>query len=259
MEFCFNRTVPSAGTAVDFFFVLSGFVLAAAYRRPGWEYVTARVVRLYPMVLLGVALGAVLLLSTGMAGDWPPALAFNLAGLPLPGVGYVFDHPLWSIAVEAELSVLFILAARLPTALLVICVLALAAVASPTPSFGGLSALIRGALPFFTGVLIQRVGDRIPTGRFAVPLACLGLALALVLPTGHAPALEALFFAAIVAAGLSPPPAEIQAPMTYLGRLSYPVYALHWPIGWWAANHQLFGRWGSLPCLRRRSLQRTSR
>ena len=54
---------PNAYLAVDFFFALSGFVLAKAYTErlrqvaSVGRFMMTRVVRLYPMVLVGSALG----------------------------------------------------------------------------------------------------------------------------------------------------------------------------------------------------------
>jgi peptidoglycan/LPS O-acetylase OafA/YrhL len=62
-----------AGIAVDFFFLLSGFVLAHAYEprlgRPGGvrAFFRDRVIRLHPLLLLSMV---------------PPALYFLLAGVP---------------------------------------------------------------------------------------------------------------------------------------------------------------------------------
>jgi peptidoglycan/LPS O-acetylase OafA/YrhL len=62
-----KMNVPHADLAVDFFFVLSGFVVAKAYEvkltssMPLSRFVMIRLVRLYPMILAGVVLGAFVL------------------------------------------------------------------------------------------------------------------------------------------------------------------------------------------------------
>jgi peptidoglycan/LPS O-acetylase OafA/YrhL len=56
--------IPYAWLAVDFFFLLSGFVIASAYEArlcasmTFVDFVKIRFVRLYPMILAGVLLGA---------------------------------------------------------------------------------------------------------------------------------------------------------------------------------------------------------
>ena len=62
--------------AVDFFFVLSGFVIGYAYddrwdRMTVWSFFKRRVIRLHPMVVYGCAFGALMfcsLLSTRLLG-----------------------------------------------------------------------------------------------------------------------------------------------------------------------------------------------
>src|SRR5450631_2286933 len=50
--------------AVDFFFLLSGFVVGYAYddrwgRMSTWEFIKIRLVRLHPLVILGTLIGAI--------------------------------------------------------------------------------------------------------------------------------------------------------------------------------------------------------
>ena len=64
---CFDYTpVPHGNLAVDFFFVLSGFVIGYAYD-DRWQkglttvqFIRRRLIRLHPMVVIGVLLGVVL-------------------------------------------------------------------------------------------------------------------------------------------------------------------------------------------------------
>ncbi|MEY4784719.1 MAG: hypothetical protein RIR41_2654, partial [Pseudomonadota bacterium] len=70
-----GELIPGRYLAVDFFFVLSGFVLAHAYGRgleaggSALDFMKARVIRLYPMYLLGLAI-ALSLAVLGAAGGW---------------------------------------------------------------------------------------------------------------------------------------------------------------------------------------------
>jgi len=99
--------------AVDFFFMLSGFVLAYAYeerlRQPGafWPYVRDRIVRLYPMLAMGALVGAVAV-STGpdkvarSAADLGALTLLN--GLALPALWLALPFPIngavWSLFFE---------------------------------------------------------------------------------------------------------------------------------------------------------------
>jgi len=105
--------------AVDFFFALSGFVLAHAYgdklaggRISTREFLAARVVRLYPLYLLGL-LAVLLALSPHL--PWSPTailakLPFALLMLPSPSLSagsflYPFNIPSWSIFYEVLINV----------------------------------------------------------------------------------------------------------------------------------------------------------
>ena len=118
--------------AVDFFFVLSGFVLGYAYDdrwRKGMtasRFMLRRVIRLHPMVILSVALGAVAyLIQGGVQWDGTPvslhwllvALLLGLLLIPvLPGMGadvrgngemFPLNGPSWSLFFEYIGSILY--------------------------------------------------------------------------------------------------------------------------------------------------------
>ena len=119
--------------AVDFFFVLSGFVIGYAYddrwRKGGmtpWRFMLRRVIRLQPMVVLAVILGAIAFIIQGsVQWDGTPvplhlvlmALALGLFMIPLmPGVdadvrgnGEMFplNGPSWSLFFEYIGSILY--------------------------------------------------------------------------------------------------------------------------------------------------------
>ncbi|MDE6377580.1 MAG: acyltransferase, partial [Duncaniella sp.] len=119
--------------AVDFFFVLSGFVLGYAYDRrmasgqlKAGSFMMRRVIRLHPMVILSVILGAVAYLIQGsVKWDGTPvalpyllgALALGLfliptlpaAGVEVRGNGEMFplNGPSWSLFFEYIGSILY--------------------------------------------------------------------------------------------------------------------------------------------------------
>ena len=119
---CFGNTF----VAVDFFFILSGFVICHAYMdklKEGMsvaEYVARRIGRLYPLMVIGLLLGAPIfyLKITAEPGDYPRrdfvvTLLNNLTMLPYltvkKGVGSIFpsDNSLWSISFEMMASLCF--------------------------------------------------------------------------------------------------------------------------------------------------------
>jgi len=105
-------TWSSAALAVDLFFVLSGFVLAYAYEAKlptaSGAFLKARLIRLYPLYLVGTLLGMIEALATMKYGGpaamdratfWT-SLPFSLAMLPTPWQMYPFDGVMWSIFFE---------------------------------------------------------------------------------------------------------------------------------------------------------------
>ena len=104
-----------AALAVDFFFVLSGFVIAYAYDgklKAGMtfaEFAAKRLIRLYPLIFIGVLVGT--LVSVGPAvleeADLKRFLALGFSALVLFPLGallgmqpYPVNNPLWSLFFE---------------------------------------------------------------------------------------------------------------------------------------------------------------
>ncbi|AOY98954.1 hypothetical protein BKK81_06545 [Cupriavidus sp. USMAHM13] len=188
-------TVPNAHLAVDFFFQLSGFVIAFAYLKKIEEgmslgtFVRARVNRLYPIFLVGILLGvavAVAALAFGGAGmsvSWS-GRAFGCAVLPnllmLPAFGcgvdnliFPFNPPMWSVFHEFLVNIaFFLLIPLLRFRLLVLCLppflyllLAPFVLGSGGFDFGFgwgdfLPGFLRTAASFLVGVNIFLAADR---------------------------------------------------------------------------------------------------
>ena len=152
---CFETYIPQIGTqivnhgylAVDFFFVLSGFVIGYAYddrwdRMSTWGFFKRRLVRLHPMVIAGTVIGAALFFFGEYAGfpniskcsGWMFALCFVMGsfmipcgpGLDIRGWGEMnsFNGPNWSLTFEYIGNILYAFVfRRLPKiALAVLCV-----------------------------------------------------------------------------------------------------------------------------------------
>jgi peptidoglycan/LPS O-acetylase OafA/YrhL len=132
--------------AVDFFFILSGFVVGYAYD-DRWKtmtiknFIKRRVIRLHPMVIIGAIIGAILFYFQGCA-TWDvskvsvPTLlvatvlnAFLIPATPgfeIRGVGEMFplNGPSWSLFFEYIGTILYALLIRkLPTRALALMVL----------------------------------------------------------------------------------------------------------------------------------------
>lgn len=116
--------------AVDFFFVLSGFVIGYAYdnrwgRMSTWDFFKRRLVRLHPMVIMGSAIGALLFYFAEserytlieQTAWWQVLLLFLLACTMLPAIprwdirGWQETNPLngptWSLMWEYLANLLY--------------------------------------------------------------------------------------------------------------------------------------------------------
>ena len=151
---CFETYVPVFGTqivnhgylAVDFFFVLSGFVIGYAYddrwdKMTTWGFFKRRLTRLHPMVIAGTLVGAALFFFSSGAfpktlevEGWKFALCFVMGllmipcgnGLDIRGWGELnsFNGPQWTLTFEYIGNILYAFVLRhLPkAALAILCV-----------------------------------------------------------------------------------------------------------------------------------------
>ncbi len=260
----FHLGLPIAGAhlAVDFFFMLSGFVMARTYEErlrtgslsPG-KFLAARYRRLWGWMALGTSLGLMAMAIGGdLSGDLLLAWALMVAMVPavnLAATPYLLNQPLWSIVYELLANAVHALGlARLgkrALALLALgCALGLAhAIANYGFPRGGFAdyhwlVLWRVGLGYVLGVLIWRLWGDMPPLKVppATALALLpGYVLAVWLlevwqaPQPFAPLLFIVVLAPLMMFGgmgarLTGTGRELAAG---LGALSFPLYALHYP------------------------------
>jgi peptidoglycan/LPS O-acetylase OafA/YrhL len=205
--------------AVDFFFLLSGFVIAYAYddrwtHMTQWDFFKRRLVRLQPMVITGSLIGAAMfylqkgsvwpMIATTPVGKMLLVMLVGFTLLPLPASmdirGWSEMHPLngpaWSLFFEYIANILYALGFRkLSNRALGVFVLLAAALLVHLAVFGERGDLIGGwsidpkqlhigfarlLFPFFAGILLMRLGKRIRVpGSFAMCSVLLVVALAL--------------------------------------------------------------------------------
>lgn len=274
-----SNPLRHAYLAVDFFFLLSGFVIGYAYddRWPGLslgDFLRARLIRLHPLVLLSVGLGALCYWLDPFVGESQHVggarlallVGFGALLLPTPSStipGGWLTHPLnspgWSLLQEYLANVAYALVGwrlgrRVLGAVVVVAALALVAAALKHGSLDGgyawhslWMAPVRVAFPFAAGLLLHRLGAHI-----RVPGAYVGLSVLLVLAFA-APAFEPaayyqvfcvlVIFPLIVAMGAGSATAgRLSGLCRFSGRLSYPLYLIHFPFTsifahWRTATH----------------------
>lgn len=113
-----GQLLPFGSLAVDFFFCLSGFVVCHAYTNrlatimSFKEFCVARFLRLYPMIVMGVALGSIWMFTRVYKQNFDVILGFllsiptNLLLLPSPfftqghKIAWPLNSPLWSLTFE---------------------------------------------------------------------------------------------------------------------------------------------------------------
>ncbi len=254
--------VPRAYLAVDFFFLLSGFILARVYERRFVEGMTARqfmlqrYIRLYPLFLIGLTVGIVSALITNAMhrGSLPlgaigTAATTELFMLPSPTWHYIphifpLNKPGWSLFFELVANAIYAFAwTKLSNRVLAVIVAtsgaALIYLCAHGGGYGGAGwgdfawGFPRVCFSFFLGVLIGRCyRSRFVQSPLAalLPIALLPI---LFLPQMAGPVLELviamLVFPLIVAAGASIEPRSPRG-YVFLGSISYPLYAIHEPL-----------------------------
>jgi peptidoglycan/LPS O-acetylase OafA/YrhL len=216
----FAQVLNHGYLAVDFFFLLSGFVIAYAYddrwsSMSQWEFYKRRLIRLQPMVIMGSMVGALLFYfqaspEFSVVASTPAwklllvmLIGFTLipvnSSLDIRGWGemYPLNGPAWSLFFEYIANILYAvgirkLSNRTLTVLvsLAACFLVEVAVTSPRSGLiGGWSldpkelhiGFARVLFPFLAGVLLMRAGKYIHI-KHAFAACSLVLVCALALP-----------------------------------------------------------------------------
>ncbi|MFZ0267556.1 acyltransferase family protein [Caulobacter sp.] len=256
---------------VDFFFCLSGFVLAHAFerRRIGWPaYLWIRIVRIWPLLVLSTLIGAVL--TSRSAPPFWPNLARGLLLIPRLGhpaewtfpTLFPFNPLAWSLCLEVIVSALWFPLRRLPDlGLMAIVVLSGAVMAWVALGLNGVETgwdqatfwlgVVRATFSFSLGWACWRYRALAPKPRLLAPALVLMAALAMPILSGPIlawPILPwnglfdftcvALLFPLLVLVGAHDPKGSVGALCRTAGELSYPLYALHWTT--WAVMLRLY-------------------
>jgi peptidoglycan/LPS O-acetylase OafA/YrhL len=255
---------PAACMAVDFFFMLSGFVIARAYderlqQMMTWrQFMAVRLIRLYPMLFFGTAMGGVLfVVSQHHDHQFHPSVSMLITigsfvllpvGLGVATVAYPLNIAAWSLFFEFAVNALYGSGAGRMTNRHLAAFVAVSGLALvPMAVWGGpyiqigfgnptafLLGFVRVTYPFWAGVLLFRVFPVHVLPSMPVGVAGVVLALALLAPVdnpGYDLTLVLVLFPVIVVFGASARPGGRTArACSALGRLSYPLYLIHVPV-----------------------------
>lgn len=262
----------SAYVAVDMFFVLSGFVIAYAYEKSlqtglsALRFMTARVIRVYPCYLLGSLIGVAFLVAKSGLGEartnltpfWPqlfemPLMIPDVGGGPL----YPANGPVWSLFFELVANLIYgaLVVTVSTSALLAISGTAGALLVALTLYYGDFEAgftplqllggLARVGFGFFLGVALFRWREKSSWMRFgakpALPLIL--LVAALFWPTSTSDGITKLHdlvsvfivMPLVVILGANVTVTRTAGLCSLAGRLSFPLYAIHWPLLLWSS------------------------
>ena len=260
-------TIKGGYLAVDFFFILSGFVLAVAYEQKFLnnrigvlDFALLRLIRLYPLYAIGTLFGLIALacgIPLGMPaltpGQFTAAALTGLAMLPDPWSVlslYPANPPAWSLMFELIVNMVFaVLLVRLRSRyLLVGCLICFALYAlklqhawvrAPYANLGPywdqfVGGLLRVTGGFTAGMLLKRVSDpskrRIDWRSFpAIAVLLATLALEPSLATDIL-ALGVIFPVVIWLGSRFELPARCRHGCEVLGDISYPLYATHFGL-----------------------------
>ena len=261
----FANPLPYAALAVDFFFLLSGFVIAHAYEArllggmPIRRFLLLRMIRLYPMILLGTLAGlAITAARVALVGDVSVAqfgsvtvtslLVLPSYALPQYSTAFPANMAMWSLFFELIANLAYVLLVRRLSdgwlaALVLLAFAGLAAVgfATGTIQHGQDKALLwvgllRVVFGFALGILIQRRTRVQGIGSAGLPYATGAAFCLLMLVPGRSSAIGDLVAVGICFPAILLVAREVRLTGTrarlaaMLGALSYPLYAIHPPI-----------------------------
>lgn len=264
----FKPYLPSAALAVDLFFCMSGFVIAFAYYekllgKMGFiEYCQKRLIRLYPMFLIGLMLGAMAFALKFFMGtdkyteaEVIKGTLINIFYLPYfvdPKLGridstFIVNSPSWSLFFELVANIAFLATIRFSKLALVVLTAVLGGAMvyaafyfgespgwSTTNFMGGFP---RVGYSFMVGVLIYKffpLLKRVPKVNYLALTVALIIVFAMPMQyrIKYWILCALVVMPAIVILGSRVEVKSVAADkiFTYFGWISYPLYCVHSPI-----------------------------
>lgn len=254
--------------AVDFFFALSGYVLALIYahRLSGGsldakKFVQLRIIRFYPIYFVGHCLGILRDIALRMSDnptarsgtEWIWAIVFGFFMLPVPiasGNLFPLNVPAWTLFLEIVVNIIFAFGMFRWSTPVLLGIMAISAATllgftgSPLLFDVGYSyetlflGVARLGYSFPVGIILFRLmsgTSRIQSPISFLPIVVLALCLLFEAPEAYRGAWESLcvfiLFPILLAAGIKfELPNWAARVFLFLGAVSYAVYAIHGPL-----------------------------
>ena len=249
-----SALVQRAGRFVDFFFVLSGFVISHAYRQllqngGGWSFLTKRVGRLWPLHLVTLAITVLMAIGGSLLGLTVQGFVYSAipANITMTHSWGFLDRltwngPSWSISTEMFAYILFAILCWLRSiwldvacAMILVGSLLLLTFVAPdfdsTYDFG----VARCLVGFMAGVLANRLWELTQFRPKSEILALiLTVAVVTILPERLVGLVVPLFAWTVLVfaseAGFISLFLKTRIPQL-LGRISYSIYMTHYIVG----------------------------
>jgi peptidoglycan/LPS O-acetylase OafA/YrhL len=264
-----NNILAHGYLAVDFFFCLSGFVIAYAYDQRAdqigfWQFIKVRLIRLHPLVIIGSVLGLFTFLFDPFSdlysiyGFGKTALIFlsSVFLIPYPVMTeryfnlFSLNAPAWSLFWEYIANIFYILILYKASKNLLIFLLILGAIGvfyiaslhtNVSGGWGGPNFWDGGVRVFYSfiaGMLVYRFNLIIKNKLGFIGVSIL-LVIAFFVPYRDAynwitePIIVIFYFPILVSLGAG---ATLNRPFEKIaklsGELSYPLYMVHYPFVW---------------------------
>ena len=236
-------TLPRSdwGLCVDFFFLLSGFVLCHSYSRRSVslaEFAWRRAMRLFPLYLIGTFLALIFVQQRFERGVIATNLLMLQSALSAPSINF----PDWSVPFEFYLPLIAVAAAPVVRRISITVAMGLLVVAISSGciscvlyEFGANYELLRAAAGLSAGALLYRVWSRNGIRHKSAAIAFGGIVGAmLIMATSQVvPPIALLFYPCAIAAiwfGAGARGVFSLSGCQAIGRWSYSIYLLHIPV-----------------------------
>lgn len=259
---------PTSFLAVDVFFLLSGFVLAVNYHDKlanktisAMDFFILRLIRIYPLYLIGSLIGFVALIANAGAivPSYPLILAkalFFVPSLSQDGSLYPLNPPAWSLFAELLMGAIYgawlSRASQRVIGIVVIlsgCLLAYGILHNGSADIGYqynlfYYSVIRVGFSFGVGMLLyinlRHIENMFPRiGNWGTLGVLIASALLLIVPIRHGHMLQPLYsllavfilFPILITIALRcQPTGRVRTCSVWLGKLSFPLYVFHVPL-----------------------------